>query len=318
MNLDLTICIPTYNRPELLSDCLDSVIKSIENCKSEIKILVSDNCSDINYETVISQKKKKFPKIKYFRNKKNVKDLNFYLCAKRARTKYVWIFSDDDIMKPDALSKLEINISNFNNLIVCNYDQYDFKLKKCLKENLINVNNKTNYKSAENVMIDFGFRLSFLSCIIFNRSHFLKLPESIFNKYVKYQFPFLLSIYFILHNECNMFFSKESLLIQRANQNHADKEWWYRIFVDGSSKVFNFLINMGYSKFSINKARKKLILNDIISDVVFRKLNNEKLRDKSFLLINKYYDLPLHLLLILVIIYTPNLFIKFLYKLFKS
>lgn len=318
MNLDLTICIPTYNRPELLSACLDSVINSIENCKSDIKILVSDNCSDMNYDKVITEKKKKFSKIKYFRNKKNVRDLNFYLCAKRAKTKYVWIFSDDDIMKQDALFKLESNISNLNNLIVCNYDLYDFKLKKCLKENLINVNNKKNYTNAENVMTDFGFRLSFLSCIILNRNHFLRLPESIFKKYVKYQFPFLLSIYYILYNECNLFFFKESLLIQRANQIHAEKEWWYRIFVDGSSKVFKFLIDTGYSKFSINKARKKLILNDIISDVVFRKLNNEKLGDKSSLLINKYYDLPLHLLFILVIIYTPNLFIKFLYKLFKS
>ena len=60
MNLDLTICIPTYNRPKLLSECLDSVIDSIIYSNLDVKILISDNFSETSYEDVVNNKLKKY------------------------------------------------------------------------------------------------------------------------------------------------------------------------------------------------------------------------------------------------------------------
>jgi glycosyltransferase involved in cell wall biosynthesis len=318
MNLDLTICIPTYNRPKLLSECLDSVIDSIIYSNLDVKILISDNFSETSYEDVVNNKLKKYSQITYFKNNENVRDFNFYLCVKRAKTKYVWIFSDDDIMKKNAILSLNTSFSDKDNLILCNYSLYDYNLTKCLKNNFINTNNNSTYKNSDLVMNDFGFRLSFLSCLIFEKDQFLKVPENTYKKYVKFQFPFLLSIYYMIYKNCSFRFIKESLLIQRGNKIHASSEWWYSIFVEGSNKVFAFLNELGYSTRSVRAAKIKLIYSDIIPDIIFRRLNNNSLRNKSLMLIKNYYNYPIQLIILLVSIYTPIQIVKFLLKVYKS
>lgn len=318
MNLDLTVCIPTYNRPKLLSECLDSVIDSIIYSNLDVKILISDNFSETSYKDVVNNKLKKYSQITYFKNSENVRDFNFYLCVKRAKTKYVWIFSDDDIMKKDAILSLNTSFSNKDNLILCNYSLYDYNLTKCLKNNFINTNNNSTYKNSDLVMNDFGFRLSFLSCLIFEKDQFLKVPENTYKKYVKFQFPFLLSIYYMIYRDCSFRFIKESLLIQRGNKIHASSEWWYSIFVEGSNKVFAFLNELGYSTRSVRAAKIKLIYSDIIPDIIFRRLNNNSVRNKSLMLIKNYYNYPIQLIILLVSIYTPVLFVKFLLRVYKS
>ena len=318
MSLDLTISIPTYNRPDLLAVCLDSVIESINYSKTDIEILVSDNCSNLSYDDVIEQMKKKYSKITYIRNKKNVRDLNFYLCAERAKTNYVWVFSDDDVMNIDAISLVNKYISKNPNIIVTNYSLYDFQLKNCLKKNFLSLKLNHQYYNHENVMKDFGFRLSFLSCIIFKRDDFLELPKNLFQKYVKYQFPFLLAIYSMIYKKCYLIFIKKSLIVQRGNKAHADSEWWYKIFVTGSNMIFKYLNKIGYSYNSILSAKRKLIWYDILKDIIFRKLNNEKLSDKIKLICKNYYDLPFSLTILIVTILTPNYFLRFVYRYLKN
>ena len=64
----LSICIPTYNRPENLKNCLDSIAKQV--C-TDFEVCISDNASKVDIAKTIQPYKKKF-KIRFKRNKKNL------------------------------------------------------------------------------------------------------------------------------------------------------------------------------------------------------------------------------------------------------
>jgi len=49
----LSICIPNYNRPKSLNNCLNSIHIASKNTKFEFEICISDNCSDSNIKKII-------------------------------------------------------------------------------------------------------------------------------------------------------------------------------------------------------------------------------------------------------------------------
>ena len=59
-NILLSICIPTYNRPRHLENCLEAILISKKNCKSlNFEVCVSDNGSKHDIQSIIKKYKKK-------------------------------------------------------------------------------------------------------------------------------------------------------------------------------------------------------------------------------------------------------------------
>ena len=54
--IDLSICIPTYNRVLHLNNCLNSIKLANKN-NLKIEVCVSDNCSEENTEEILSKYK---------------------------------------------------------------------------------------------------------------------------------------------------------------------------------------------------------------------------------------------------------------------
>ena len=105
MRPQLTIAIPTYNRQEKLKECLERVINYSKNMN--IEILVSDNASSDDTQTVVNDIQKFNPQIRYYRNKENLGfDGNFLNCFEKAKGEYVWLMSDDDILLPGAVESV--------------------------------------------------------------------------------------------------------------------------------------------------------------------------------------------------------------------
>ncbi len=91
----LSICIPTYFRAEVLNKTLNHIISFPSK---EIEIIVSDNASPDNTETLL--KSIKDPRLKYNRNKENLGyDLNLLKCVEMANGKFLFFISDDDIIE---------------------------------------------------------------------------------------------------------------------------------------------------------------------------------------------------------------------------
>lgn len=103
----LSICIPTYNRAEIIRETLYHLVQ-IKNDK--IEIIISDNCSHDNTQEIV--KNFNDDRIKYFRNKENlgaVKNILFSL--ERANGQMSLLLSDEDRLDikslPALLKKIE-------------------------------------------------------------------------------------------------------------------------------------------------------------------------------------------------------------------
>lgn len=98
----ITVCIPTYNRANLVNIALNSVIK--QDYK-KINILVIDNNSTDRTEKIVRSIKDK--RIQYFKNKINLGfPGNLQRCFDLTKTKYLIFLADDDIFLQGAIHKL--------------------------------------------------------------------------------------------------------------------------------------------------------------------------------------------------------------------
>lgn len=213
----LTICIPTYNRVELLKSSIDSILNAIKFANCNVDIIISDNCSHDNTESFCLELTNNYSFIHYYKNKENVVDLNFYLAVQKSNTDFVWIFGDDDILNLNAIKIVTDAIISNHNLIVLNYDLYNNDLSHIKKSNYLNINNNLFYNNKNRLLMDFNLKLGFISCVIFERKAFLEIPLEVFDEYRPYGFPFVYSLYSTLNDNLNAIFISEPILLQRGD-----------------------------------------------------------------------------------------------------
>ncbi len=91
----ISICIPTYNRSDLLKKTLISVTRQTVK---PYEVIVADNCSQDNTEEVA----KSFPGVVYYRNEKNLGLAgNSNRCIQFAKGEFVTILHSDDLIAPN-------------------------------------------------------------------------------------------------------------------------------------------------------------------------------------------------------------------------
>jgi glycosyltransferase involved in cell wall biosynthesis len=313
----LSICIPTYNRVDLLKESILSVLKAIEFSKFNIEVIISDNHSNDKTEEFCTYLTNSYTFINYYRNEENLNELNFYIAAQRAKSSFVWLFSDDDILNINSIKIVCDKLSDGFNFVITNYDLYDNKLKVIKKKNFLELSENLVINDKNNLLVALNLKLGFISCVIFDRKAFLGMPIEIFDKYRPYGFPFVYGIYSSLNENLNAIIISETLLIQRGASHPADINWWYKCFVEGSSKIFNELLIFGYNKQSINKAQKFVFSKYVISDLLWRKTQgNNSYEAISFIFIY-YKKFFFKFLYSLIIILMPSFIFKYSYKLKK-
>ena len=112
----LSICIPTFERTELLKNCLNSIYRASKNVKSNFEVCISDNCSSQNVKKIVNFYKKKFF-IKYNRNKENLgMGKNIIQSAMMAKGEYTWIIGNDDLLFPESLKKIFLILKSNKNI----------------------------------------------------------------------------------------------------------------------------------------------------------------------------------------------------------
>jgi glycosyltransferase involved in cell wall biosynthesis len=116
----VSIITPTYNRPDYLRVALAS---AISQTYKNIEIIVSDNCSPENPETIIESFKDS--RIRFFRNSSNLGMFpNTMNAFKKARGKYVASLLDDDMWEATFLEKLVLALEKNSNLALAFCDHY--------------------------------------------------------------------------------------------------------------------------------------------------------------------------------------------------
>lgn len=107
-NILLSLCIPTFNRADILDKTLSALFSNPDFDQNLIEVIVSDNCSTDHTESVV----KKFPLVQYYRNQENIKDANFTTILTHATGRYIRLFNDTLSFKPHALAKMLKRIEN--------------------------------------------------------------------------------------------------------------------------------------------------------------------------------------------------------------
>lgn len=100
----ISVGIPTYNGARYLAQAIQSVSdQSYQN----LEIIISDNCSTDNTESIVAELQKKDNRIKYVRQNSNIGFINnFNSIPKNTTGSYVIYFADDDIYDPDFIKLL--------------------------------------------------------------------------------------------------------------------------------------------------------------------------------------------------------------------
>lgn len=123
----LTIAIPTYNRAAYLDLCLKRISEELDSLNEDqrklIKVYVSNNASTDDTDTIVSQYQlMQAGEFEVVCNRENIGgDCNITQCYTSAKTPYVWVMGDDDVILPgklkmvlDLLVKQEIDILYVN------------------------------------------------------------------------------------------------------------------------------------------------------------------------------------------------------------
>jgi len=172
----LSICIPTYNRPTHLENCLESIYISKKNCRNpNFEVCVSDNGSKHDIKKIIQKYSKKL-NIKFNRFNQNIGiTQNFLKAVDMASGEFVWTIGNDDLLLPISLNKIFrlldkykrtdyffINSYNLNSKYLDKY-QHPFSTynlpKKMEKFSKLKKSKTTNFWGMIDPKISFDFLL---------------------------------------------------------------------------------------------------------------------------------------------------------------
>lgn len=178
----ITIAIPTYNRADsYLSQTLESAVNQTYR---NIEILISDNCSTDNTESVV--KSFNDPRICYFRQKENIKaNENFNFLLKEARGDYFLLLHDDDLIDSDFVETC-IKAANYSTnigLIRTGMRRIDSQEKVLA----INTNDAIHLSTEDFFLLWFNQKIPMHLCMSLFNTKYLKLIGGFNSKHQLFQ-----------------------------------------------------------------------------------------------------------------------------------
>lgn len=238
-NIKISFCIPTYNRSELLSELIESIVSQCEN-RNDIEICISDNASSDNTSEMIAKwKERTDTPIIYKINNENIgPDRNYLAAVDLASGEYCWLFGSDDRLLSDAIVRMDEHINEGHDICIVDRIECDFDMKPFSHRTWMSTNSKLYNTSKRTELIEYfnnsysvGAVFSYLSSIIVKRSRWIKVkfnPEFIGSCYA--HVFYLLDI---VTNGAGLKYVKSALVLSRGgNDSFAANGLIKRIEID--------------------------------------------------------------------------------------
>lgn len=121
-DIQISVCIVTYNQENYIAECLESIITQQTNFKFEI--IIGEDCSSDNTRAIVQQYAEKYPDliIPVF-HKKNVGVVeNIKQIYEKARGKYIAHLDGDDLALPSKLQKQFDVMEKNPQAIICSHN----------------------------------------------------------------------------------------------------------------------------------------------------------------------------------------------------
>jgi glycosyltransferase involved in cell wall biosynthesis len=243
-NKILTIAIPTYNRANYLKLCLNQIFNQIQPFRRFIQILISNNCSNDNTESVVFFFINQGYEIEYIKNNENIgANKNVYQCFRLAKTKYVLIFGDDDVILDNKLPLL-INILLHNDVGIVNFRGFGYKNNYILEKPKNDNRMVYFYNNNNDFVRRINIELSFISGNIINKTLFdHKINPEVLKSTNLIQLSWVFSV---LNNSKNNLFL-DSFIIASKSDNTGGYQLC-DVFGTKFNIISNYLIKKGISK----------------------------------------------------------------------
>lgn len=165
MNTLLTIAIPTYNRLDMLKICLNEVLYQAH--EKSVEIIVSDNHSNDGTEQYMLRITQEHPNVSYFRNNENIgPDRNFLNCYSKAKSEYVLLIGDDDLLLPGAIESILFELVNKPIIVHLNTCSIISRSPLIYTDPRFIEGDTRKYTDINDAIRDIGIFITFVSSII--------------------------------------------------------------------------------------------------------------------------------------------------------
>ncbi len=104
----LTFAIPTWNRQNEVTICVESIARQIKAQIRHVTILVQDDCSTDQTKAAIEDLQRQYPEIIEYRRTEARSDYSsaFHSLFQSTDSEWTWTFGDDDRLEPGALDRM--------------------------------------------------------------------------------------------------------------------------------------------------------------------------------------------------------------------
>lgn len=174
--IGLSVCIPTYNFGAYIGATLDSILCQI---LPDMEIIIVDGGSEDNTEEVVRAYQKISSQIIY--HKLPVKggiDNDMALSVSLAKGDYCWLFSSDDIMKPDAIQRIYQQLKEKHDIYICGFTIHSLDFTQMIirhpifdsdRDIIFNMQNPVDRKAFFEQAITTTAFFSFMSSLVFKK-----------------------------------------------------------------------------------------------------------------------------------------------------
>ncbi len=260
----LTIAIPTYNRKDLLRECLNSIIPQIVE---GVDIYISDNASSDGTKQMI-EKEFNMPFIRYQRNEGNIgPDKNFIQCFNNGDGEYLHMLSDDDIMLPGTINAILKYSEKKPSMIYLN---------NCLlgDENQISRNDSYRiYFDVTDFINDIGIYITFLSSMVLRQEYLDCITDK--EQFIGTNFPqSYMAIECLGQGKCAIVKETPGIAF-RAGDAHGYS--FYHVWITEYIKMLKHLTKIGCSADDIKKFYTNSLNRDIAGFIIGFRIYGTKL-----------------------------------------
>jgi glycosyltransferase involved in cell wall biosynthesis len=248
----LTIAIPTHQRAWCLRELLPVLADQLKD-EPRVELIISDNASPDETPSVVQDFVNRGLRVRYIRNTQNIgSDANFLQCFERARGKYVWIFSDDDLIVPGGVARIltYCEAAEYDLIWVSNYSFGKFHKPLAVKarRDAIEISDSVAYVKRIHVFF------TFITGNIINKDTVLEAGPKAFSSLVGTGLAQLGWTYTALNRFARGLYIREKLIAMRANNTGG-----YELF-----RVFGPTLAMITKNWLISPNLGRIIMNGTV------------------------------------------------------
>lgn len=172
MSDELAVCIPSFRRAARLAETLEAFLPQVE--PFNVAICVSYNDEGPDTEQVLRRFKARYPHVFWITDSTVTGiDRNIVASVALARSRFVWLFGDDDIPEPSAIERVLTAIRQGDPaMIVVNGATYDSELKRLIEPARLRLDSDRTYPAGEHsrFMSDTASYATFLGAVVVDRN----------------------------------------------------------------------------------------------------------------------------------------------------